>query len=77
MFRVKATGDEVYFQWQKNRRDIFDDHRYRDTNTSTLCIVDVEKSDKGCYRCIVSNYAGKKLSEEALLTVSKLVMLCV
>ena len=39
-----------------------------------LCIKDVKKSDKGCYQCLVKNYKGENLSEEADLAVSKLVI---
>ena len=73
-FRVKATGDVLHFQWQKNRIEVHDGSKYRDTNTDTLCIKDVEKSDKGYYQCFVTNYKGQKLSNEAELTVGKLVM---
>ena len=70
MFRVKATGDELHFQWQKDRSDLCDGGRYCDTNTDTLHIVDVEEGDRGRYRCIVKNDAGRKPSNEALLTIT-------
>jgi len=73
-FQVKATGDGLQFQWQKNRKEILSDGgRYCDTDTDTLRIVEVEESDRGRYRCIVTtmNDAGKKFSNEAHLTLSK------
>ena len=70
VFRVKATGDEVHFQWQKDRSDLCDGGQYCDTNTDTLHIVDVEEGDRGRYRCIVKNDVGKKFSNEALLTIT-------
>lgn len=73
-FQVKATGDGLQFQWQKNRKEILSDGgRYCDTDTDTLHIEEVEESDKGRYRCIVTarNDAGKKFSDEARLTISK------
>ena len=72
-FQVKATGDGLQFQWQKNRNEILcDGGRYCDTDTDTLRIEEVEESDKGRYRCIVTarNDAGK-LSDDAQLTISK------
>lgn len=73
-FQVKATGDALQFQWQKNRKEILSDgDRYCDTDTNTLRIKEVEESDKGHYRCIVTtkNDAGKEVSDEAHLTISK------
>ena len=73
-FQVKATGDGLQFQWQKNRKEILcDGGRYCDTDTDTLRIEEVEGSDKGRYRCIVTarNDAGKMFSDDARLTISK------
>ena len=68
-FSVKATGDQLHFQWQKDCTDLYNGGRYRDTDKDTLRIVKVEMSDEGHYRCIVK---GKMPSDEAFLTVSKL-----
>ena len=73
-FKIVATGDCLSFQWQKYRRDLSDGGRYCDTDNDTLSIVEVEKGDKGRYRCHVSNYTGETFSKEAFLTVSKLVI---
>ena len=75
-FQVEATGDDLNFQWQKNHSGLHDCNRYCDTHTDTLHIVKVEKSDKGRYSCLVKNAVGEKLSDEALLTVSKLHLTC-
>ena len=74
VFRVKATGNNLQLKWQKNRTDLSDDEKYCDTDTDTLHIVEVEKGDKGRYRCHVTNYTGEKFSKEVFLTVSKLVI---
>ena len=73
VFRVKATGDNLHFQWQKDRTDLYDGGRYRHTDTDTLRIVKVEMSDEGRYRCIVKN-DEERISDEASLTVSKLIV---
>ena len=75
MFTVKATGDHLQFQWQKDRSNLCEGGKYCDTNTDTLHIVKVEKSDEGRYRCHVMNDTDKKgeSSCEAYLTVGKLV----
>lgn len=71
-FTVKATGDGLKFQWQKDCQDInVCDGRYRDTHSDCLRIIDLDKSDSGRFRCHVENYIGDKYSDEALLTVSK------
>ena len=72
---MKSTGESLQFQWQKNCSDLCDGDKYCDTNTNTLRIVEVEKGDKGRYRCLVKNDIGWEFSDEALLTVSKLTML--
>ena len=73
-FQVKATGDDLHFQWQKNQSDLDDGDRCCGTRTSRLRIVEVEKDDKGRYRCLVKNSVGEEFSHEAFLIVSKLVM---
>ena len=75
-FQVEATGDDLNFQWQKNHSNLHDCKRYCDAHTDTLHIVKVEMSDKGCYSCLVKNAVGEKLSDEAFLTVSKLLISC-
>ena len=72
---VRATGDKLHHQWQKDSIDLSDDDRHHDTGTDTLHIVKVEKSDnKARYRCSVKNEIDKVFSKEAILTVGKLVV---
>ena len=73
-FHVEATGDSLHFQWQKNQSDLDDGDRCCGTCTNRLHIIEVEKSDKGRYRCLVKNSVGEEFSHEAFLIVSKLVM---
>ena len=70
-FKVEATGDDLTFQWLKNGSDVHNDSNYSGTDTSTLMIQHVKKSDGGCYRCLVSNEAKieGEVSDEAQLTV--------
>ena len=75
IFTVEVSGDDLQFQWRKDDEDLHDSSKYRGTNTDTLHIKDVEKSDKGNYQCLVKNNVGKLLSEEANLAVSKLVII--
>ena len=72
---VRANGDNLHYQWQKDGIDLSDDDRHHDTGTHTLCIMKVEMCDnKACYRCLVKNEIGEEFSKDALLTVSKLIM---
>ena len=73
-FNVEATGDDLQFQWQKNCVDLCDDDRYYGTDTNSLDILMVERSDEGRYRCLVKNCVGEKLSNVAIFTVRKLVL---
>ena len=72
---VQATGDSLHYQWQKDGNDLSDDDRHHDTDTDTLRIVKVEKSDGKHYRCRVKNEIGKEFSKEAVLKVGKLVVI--
>ena len=72
-FKVKAKGDGLTFQWQKNGSDIHNDNKYSGTDTNTLRIQHINKSDEGCYSSLVRNEIEKNgiLSEEAQLSVCK------
>ena len=72
---VRATGDNLHYQWQKDGIDLSDDDRHHDTGTHTLCIMKVETSDnKARYQCLVRNEIGEEFSQDAVLTVSKFVI---
>ena len=72
---VRATGDNLLYQWQKDGIDLSNDDRHRGTGTDTLRIVKVEKGDsKAHYQCHVKNEIGDEFSREAVLRVSKLVI---
>ena len=71
---MEASGDDLQFQWRKDGKDLCNGRKYHDTKTHTLHIKDVEKSDEGSYQCLVKNNVREKLSEEADLAVSKLVI---
>ena len=81
MFRVETTGDDLQFQWQKDDIDIDSSEPRFQCNSagtvSTLHIKDTNKSDKGHYRCLITNPVEKKgmLSAEANLLVCKSVTL--
>ena len=71
---VRATGDNLHYQWQKDGIDLSDDSGHHDTDTDTLHIAKVEKGDsKAHYRCHVKNEIGEEFLMEAILSVSKLV----
>ena len=73
-FNIKATGDNLKFQWQKDGHiDLSDGEKYHGVHTDTLHIAKMEEGDKGRYRCLVKNDVAEKLSDEAMLTDSKLV----
>ena len=74
-FKIEATGVDLMFKWQKDRKtDLSDDEKHYDTATDTLNIVEVEKSDKGRYRCCIKNDLDEKFSKEAVLAISKLII---
>ena len=71
-FTVEATGDGLWFKWQKNGIDLSEDGRHHGTDSHTLHIVNVEKDDnKSHYRCLVKNDIEEKFSQQAVVTVGK------
>lgn len=49
-----------------------DSDRIQGANSGNLVITEVNKSDEGRYRCIVSNKVGSMQTSEATLTMGKL-----
>ena len=76
MFTVKAYGDDLCFQWQKDDMDLDDGNGICGTSSEMLRIIELKAGHIGNYACLVKNADGKQLSAKALLTVSKLVTAC-
>ena len=77
VFVVEATGDDLKFQWQKDGECIRNEpwfHCSQTNTTSTLCIENASKDDKGRYKCVVENLVemSGKASDEAELLVCEL-----
>ena len=71
MFSVEATGNEPLsykWEWKPAERE---EWQPCDAQGSTLTIPSVLKSNKGSYRCVISNCAGEQTSNLANLTVGK------
>ena len=71
-FNIKATGDSLQFQWQKDGSDLSDGDKYQGVHTNVLHIAKVDKGDGGGYRCLVKNNVKRMFSDEALLSACKL-----
>ena len=79
-FTVHATGTEpLNYQWrwtlvgsgdesEKEEWQLCDVKR---SNSRTLSISGVKKSNEGSYHCVISNCAGSQTSESAVLSVGK------
>jgi glucose/arabinose dehydrogenase len=65
IFSVSASGTApLQYQWQKDGADI------EGANASTYEIGNVQLSDAGNYRVIITNIAGQVISNDAILTVT-------
>ena len=73
-FSIGASGDNLHFQWQIDGIDLSDGDKYRGVNTNILRVVNLGKGDKGYYRCLVNNKIETMFSNEALLSVSELLI---
>ena len=72
MFTVTATtaAGSLTYQWQLNGTDL------SGATTDTLTINNVQESDEGMYRCVVTNAAGMNTSTAAQLTVREWLCMC-
>ena len=71
-FMVTVTGSLLTYLWQKDEADISPDStKYSGINTNHLIVMNVDESDNGEYRCMVTNDAGTTTSNEATLQVCK------
>ena len=80
LFTVQATGtDPLSYQWQWNEEEGGSeewqpcDAEWCDG--TTLTIPSVQKCSEGCYRCVISNYAGKQTSNPAKLSIGENIMM--
>jgi hypothetical protein len=62
-FSVTASGGDLEYQWQKNTVDIPDEKE------ATLTLNNVQATNEGSYRVLVSNSTGSVTSDPAMLTV--------
>lgn len=62
-FKVKANGQDLAYQWQKDGTDL------AGATNATLTLGAVKKSDAGSYRCVVKNSAGSVTSNAATLAI--------
>ena len=74
-FTVAATtgAGSLTYQWQLNGADLTPPPAgVSGATTSTLTIANVQESNEGMYRCVVTNDAGDTNSDTAQLTVCEL-----
>lgn len=69
-FSVAASGDDLSYQWQQKEkgRATWEDIEHAVKDTYAIPLV-TTRHDGSQYRCIVSNDAGRVISDGALLTV--------
>ena len=78
-FAIQAIGTEpLSYQWERKPGDgsggwqLCHVEWFLGSNNSELTISCVQKSDKGSYRCIVSNIVGSQTSEAVELSIGKI-----
>ena len=70
-FSVVAEGVRLNYSWLFQEVELLGSDLVIGVNTPMLTIIDVEDSDMGNYRCVVSNAAGSETSDTAQLTFSE------
>ena len=72
-FTVQVTGTEpLSYQWQQKLNIIGEWQACSSVegfDSATLTIASVQQLNKGSYRCVVSNNAGRQASKPAILEV--------
>ncbi|XP_053451374.1 immunoglobulin superfamily DCC subclass member 4 isoform X3 [Nycticebus coucang] len=57
--------------WEKNQVTLSEEPRLITLSNGVLQILDVQESDRGFYRCVATNSARQRFSQEALLSVAR------
>ena len=68
-FTISIGNPEPEFFWYKDNVSIDEDRHYRieeDDGESTLIIPDVKVDDRGKYKCVAENIAGKATTTSEL-----------
>jgi alpha-tubulin suppressor-like RCC1 family protein len=74
IFSATVAGDAPqFYQWQKNGTNLADGAGVSGANTSTLMLANIQMSDFGRYRLVVSNAYGVAVSAEASLGIVPIV----
>ena len=80
-FTIQATGTEPMghqWQWKQfGKEGEKDGWQNLSSASGTFQVEDVQASNAGYYRCVVSNYAGSETSLCASLTVGRCMYSCV
>lgn len=71
VFRVKATGVDVTYQWQESTdNDTWTDTEEEGNKTNTLSVPNTEENLFKYYRCVVTDAKGKTAESESAYIVS-------
>ena len=77
MFTIQATATKpLTYNWQRNPTGEGGSEEWQPrsgvegSDTTTISIPSVQKSNKGSYRCVISNCAGSQTSRPVKLEVS-------
>ena len=74
MFSAETSGNEPLsykWEWKPAESEEWQPRDAQGSNSTTLTILSVQKSNEGSYRCVISNYADEQTSNAANLVVGK------
>lgn len=73
IFTVSAEGTALSYQWQKDSVDLVESGKFLGTTTNWLTVTDVQTTDQGEYRCVISGACGNVVSQPASLSCKPII----
>ncbi len=70
IYHIGASGSNLIYQWEYNSVPLNDFANVSGTNTNTLVIQKIEKSNAGVYNCLVTGSCGSQRSIPVSLVVN-------
>ncbi|MCK4921607.1 MAG: hypothetical protein KAS71_11210, partial [Bacteroidales bacterium] len=72
-FTINASGDNLFYAWEKNSNPIANGGDISGATSNNLVIINLDLTDAAVYSCVVTGTCGTATSDPATLTVEELI----